>query len=80
MARSPTPQRPRQEPLYDIHPRTGASIEVFYADRTHGDVRQVRRRLVLVLSPTGLSAERAGDWSIFVRATQLIGMRSKRYG
>jgi hypothetical protein len=21
------------EPLYDIHPRTGASIEVFYADR-----------------------------------------------
>ena len=22
------------EPLYDIHPRTGANIEVFYADRT----------------------------------------------
>jgi hypothetical protein len=21
------------EPLYDIHPRTGATIEVFYADR-----------------------------------------------
>ena len=26
-------QRPRHEPLYDINPRTGVSIEVFYADR-----------------------------------------------
>ncbi len=25
---------PRHEPLYDINPRTGASIEVFYMDRT----------------------------------------------
>ncbi len=24
---------PRHEPLYDVHPLTGASIEVFYADR-----------------------------------------------
>src|SRR5437899_4320476 len=24
---------PRHQPLFDIHPRTGASIEVFYADR-----------------------------------------------
>jgi hypothetical protein len=24
--------RPRQEPLYDIDSRTGASIEIFYAD------------------------------------------------
>jgi hypothetical protein len=24
----------RHEPLYDINPRTGACIEVFYADRT----------------------------------------------
>src|SRR5215216_7610046 len=24
----------RHEPLFDVHPRTGASIEVFYADRT----------------------------------------------
>jgi hypothetical protein len=23
----------RDEPLFDVHPRTGASIEVFYADR-----------------------------------------------
>jgi len=32
------PQAPRQharyEPLYDINPRTGVSIEVFYMDRT----------------------------------------------
>jgi len=27
-------QHERHEPLFDIHPRTGASIEVFYADRT----------------------------------------------
>ena len=26
-------QRPQYEPLYDVDPRTGASIEVFYADR-----------------------------------------------
>jgi len=26
-------QAPRYEPLFDIHPLTGASIEVFYADR-----------------------------------------------
>jgi hypothetical protein len=26
-------QRAPHEPLYDINPRTGASIEVFYADR-----------------------------------------------
>jgi hypothetical protein len=27
-------QRALREPLYDIDPRTGASIEIFYADRT----------------------------------------------
>jgi hypothetical protein len=26
-------QRARHEPLFDLHPQTGASIEVFYADR-----------------------------------------------
>jgi len=31
---SNTGQRARLEPFYDIHPRTGVSIEVFYADRT----------------------------------------------
>lgn len=25
-------QRARREPLFDVHPLTGASIEVFYAD------------------------------------------------
>jgi hypothetical protein len=30
------PQRhPKYEPLYDIDPCTGATIEVFYADRVH---------------------------------------------
>ena len=27
-------QRAGREPLFDIHPRTGATLEVFYADRT----------------------------------------------
>jgi len=33
MKRDPT-QRSRHQPLYDVNPSTGASIEVFYADRT----------------------------------------------
>jgi hypothetical protein len=27
------PYAPQHEPLYDVHPETGDSIEVFYADR-----------------------------------------------
>ena len=34
MAPASDPQRPRREPLYDIDPQTGATIEVFFADRT----------------------------------------------
>jgi hypothetical protein len=26
-------QRARHEPLFDLHPQTGTSIEIFYADR-----------------------------------------------
>ena len=34
------PQRhPKYEPLYDVHPRTGATIEVFYADRVLSGMR-----------------------------------------
>jgi hypothetical protein len=34
MAPTSCARRPRHEPLFDIHPQTGATIEVFYADRT----------------------------------------------
>jgi hypothetical protein len=34
MAPTSCPQRAAREPLYDIDPRIGVSIEVFYADRT----------------------------------------------
>ena len=34
MALTSYPQSARLETLYDIHPLTGISIEVFYADRT----------------------------------------------
>jgi hypothetical protein len=43
-----------REPLYDLHPVTGASIEVFYADRDMENVWEVRGRLVLVLSAARL--------------------------
>ena len=33
MAPTSCPQRPCREPLFDIHPLTGATIEVFYANR-----------------------------------------------
>ena len=32
-AANSSPQRVRHEPFYDINPRTGASFEVFWADR-----------------------------------------------
>jgi hypothetical protein len=31
-ARKPSPRQ--RAPLFDVHPQTGATIEVFYADRT----------------------------------------------
>ena len=31
---APTSRHPRPDPLYDIDPVTGVSIEVFYSDRT----------------------------------------------
>jgi hypothetical protein len=52
-------QYSRHDPIFDIHPRTGVSIEVFYADRAFGDVRQVRFWLVLVASPAGLRGTRS---------------------
>jgi hypothetical protein len=33
VAPASAPQRPWREPLYDLDPLTGISIEVFYADR-----------------------------------------------
>jgi hypothetical protein len=34
MAPTSCPQRARREPLYDVNPLTGISVEVFYSDRT----------------------------------------------
>jgi hypothetical protein len=34
MARASDAQRPWREPLFDIHPLTGISIEIFFTDRT----------------------------------------------
>ena len=53
---SPT-QHARYEPLYDVHPRTGSSIEVFYADRTLETFGKGGAGC-LVVSPARLFAER----------------------
>ena len=50
------------DPLYDIDPRTGADIEVFYADRaleTFGGADQVGSGA----SPARPVASGRGDWS-----------------
>jgi hypothetical protein len=57
-------QQARHEPLYDVHPRTGASIEVFYADRTLETFGRGERWLVLVVSPTRVFARQSGGWSV----------------
>ena len=51
MASQAPRQRGRYEPLYDINPRTGVSIEVFYIGPHAGNVRSMWRWLVLVASP-----------------------------
>jgi len=51
-------QRARIEPLFDVHPRTGASVKVFYADRTLETFGRLGGWLVLVVSPARLSASR----------------------
>lgn len=63
MATDPN-RRSANAPLYDTHPRTGATIEVFFADRVTGNIRQVRRWLVLVASPARLFAIQRGDGAL----------------
>ena len=38
------------EPLFDVHPVTGSSFEVFYADRTLESFGRIGAGLVLVVS------------------------------
>jgi hypothetical protein len=52
-----------REPLFDVHPQTRATLQVFYGRPDTGDVRQVRIRLVLVASTARLLADRIGDWA-----------------
>jgi hypothetical protein len=47
-ARKPSPRQ--RAPLFDVHPQTGATIEVFYADRSLETFGQMQRWLVLVVS------------------------------
>ena len=73
MAPQAAQQHARHEPLYDINPRTGVSIEVFFSDRTMETFGRVgagwfwwpRRR---GFSPEGAAPGRS------LRATRHIGM------
>jgi hypothetical protein len=53
----------RREALFDIHPVTGASIEVFFADRAR-HVWQGRRWMVLVVAPVRLFAGWLPYWAV----------------
>jgi hypothetical protein len=57
------PRCPRREPLFDVHPLTAISIEVFYSDRTL-ETSARRLRLVLVAAPTRLFAEWLAYWAV----------------
>ena len=61
------------DPLYDVDPQTGVSIEVFYADRTL-ETSAEAARLVLVVSPSAAfpSGPATGP---SLRATQHIATR-----
>ena len=63
-----TPQAPRQharhEPLYDINPRTGVSIEVFYMDRTMETFGRCGAGWFWWPRRRGCSPEGAGDWPV----------------
>ena len=61
---SPTRAARSLEPLFDIHPRTGASIEVFYADRTLETFGRCGAGWFWWSSPAGLFARRSGDRSV----------------
>ena len=52
------------EPLYDIDPRTGASIEVFYADRALETFGRCGAGWFWCVSPARLSARRLAYWSV----------------
>ena len=63
------------EPLYDVDPRTGASIEVFYADRALETFGRCGAGLVLV-APASAAFRRMGRRRVrLLRATQRIGTR-----
>ena len=57
-------QRPQYEPLYDIDPGTGASIEVFYADRVLAKSFGTHPGWLLVDLPAWLPAGRPPDRSV----------------
>ena len=60
---SQCPDSAQREPLFDVHPQTGATIEVSYADRALETFGRAAR-LVLVGPPARLFARRSGDWSV----------------
>jgi hypothetical protein len=69
-------KRAGREPLFDVHPQTGATIGVFYTDRTletFGGAALVGSGGLL----SQLSARRTGHWSVLYEyAAYRDGMKS----
>jgi len=68
-------QSTAHEPLYDTDPRTGATIEVFYADRALETFGRCGSGVVLLASPARLSPRRVQRPAHFRRAMLPIGMQ-----
>ena len=65
------------EPLYDIDPQTGASVEIFYADRALAmSFGTGGRRVVLVGLPARLSTRWPADWPICYQLCRLPQFRA----
>jgi len=74
-AQSNSRQGALHEPLFDVHPRTGANIEVFYADRALETFGRCGSGVVLLASPARLSPRRVQRPAHFRRAMLPIGMQ-----
>ncbi len=60
-------RRPAYEPLYDIDPETGGTVQVFYVGRRLAEfVRDARGWVVLDAGPSRTSARWCADGAVYV--------------
>lgn len=68
----------RREPLYDINPQTGVSIEVFYADRALESFG--RRGTGWFWWARAASRQRARDWPLCYQLRSISPRLGDRFG